>query len=96
MTERTHKLKTWPSYFEAVLHGGKTFEIRLNDRDFAVGDWLILEEWIPPVSLDELSPKEYTGRKLKKLVTYVMQGGRFGLDQHWCVLGLSELGEFSK
>jgi len=35
---RTHRLKTWPQYFEAVLKGTKRFDIRVDDRDFAVGD----------------------------------------------------------
>ena len=33
-----HELKCWPEYFEAVISGAKTFEVRKNDRDFAVRD----------------------------------------------------------
>jgi site-specific DNA-cytosine methylase len=47
VAERTHELKTWPSYFEAILRGEKRHECRLNDRDFAVGDVLVLREWDP-------------------------------------------------
>lgn len=94
MTKRTHGLKTWPSYFEAVLKGEKTFEIRLNDRDFTVGDVLILHEWDPgSPTRDSHLTTGYTSRKLEKRVTYVMQGGRFGLDPHWCVLGLGSVEE---
>ena len=44
---KTHTLKTWPEYFSAVVLGHKRFEIRKNDRDFSVGDTLILEEYNP-------------------------------------------------
>jgi hypothetical protein len=42
-----HELKAWPSYFVAVKNGLKTFEIRNNDRDFKVGDILVLKEFVP-------------------------------------------------
>jgi ASC-1-like (ASCH) protein len=43
----THKLKCWPKYYEAVIFGKKTFEVRLNDRGFSVDDSVILNEWSP-------------------------------------------------
>lgn len=33
-----HTLKTWEPYFSATLRGEKTFEVRKNDRNYAVGD----------------------------------------------------------
>lgn len=44
---RTHNLKTWPRYFDAIAKQGRRFELRLNDRDFQPGDILHLNEWIP-------------------------------------------------
>jgi len=35
---RTHELKCWPEYYEQVASGRKSFEIRVNDRDYQVGD----------------------------------------------------------
>ena len=40
-----HELKILPYYFNLVESGMKTFEIRLNDRNYQVGDILILHEY---------------------------------------------------
>ncbi len=64
MARATHHLKTWPEYFEKVLTGHKTFEIRENDRDFYVGDTLHLMEFEPDTLL-------YTGRDCNMIVTYM-------------------------
>lgn len=54
----THTLKTLRSYWRALANGTKTFEVRRNDRDFAVGDTLVLECWAPDPDqrLHELHP----------------------------------------
>jgi Domain of unknown function (DUF3850) len=60
-----HELKTWPSPFSQIWDGKKRFELRLNDREFEVGDHLILCEW------NEKTGK-YTGRQLSAVVTYLL------------------------
>lgn len=42
-----HKLKIEPQYFRQVISGKKKFEIRFNDRNYAVGDSLSLCEYNP-------------------------------------------------
>lgn len=39
-----HHLKIEPEYFKEVFFGNKNFEIRLNDRDYQVGDLVVLNE----------------------------------------------------
>ncbi|MDE1845799.1 MAG: DUF3850 domain-containing protein [Candidatus Micrarchaeota archaeon] len=56
--------KIWPQYFEKILSGEKKFEIRLADFEVNSGDVLVLREWNPET-------KEYTGRKIEKMVKYV-------------------------
>jgi hypothetical protein len=41
---KTHELKCWPKFFNEVEAGRKLFEVRENDRPFAVGDTIILQE----------------------------------------------------
>jgi ASC-1-like (ASCH) protein len=64
------KKKIWPEYFELVKSGKKKFELRLADFKIKEEDVLVLEEWDP-------KKKEYTGRKLKKKVKYIV---KFELD----------------
>jgi len=52
---REHHLKIDPKYFLDVHAGIKTFEIRFNDRNFAVNDI---------VCLCEYCDGKYTGRKI--------------------------------
>lgn len=70
----THELKTWPEYFQEVKSGKKTFEIRKNDRDFKVGDILVLKEW-KCKGHNQVMPNElvgeYTGDELRMRVTYI-------------------------
>lgn len=56
--------KTWPPYFQEVLDGKKTFDLRLNDFEVKEGDILVLREWDPKT-------KDYTGRVVEKKVGYV-------------------------
>ena len=56
--------KIWPEYFQAVLEGRKTYELRLADFECGPGDELILKEWDPKT-------KQYSGRQIEKLVSYV-------------------------
>lgn len=58
-----HELKTWPEFFEEIVTGRKTFEIRLNDRGFQVGDGLWLREYTVGVGL--------SGRDARFRVSYM-------------------------
>ena len=78
----THKLKTWPEAFEAVLSGQKTHEMRVNDRDFQSGDSLLLVEWDPKT-------EAFSGRYAICQVTYITPGGAFGvLPQNLVVMSI--------
>ena len=64
-----HELKIEPQFFEAVLDGRKTFEIRRNDRGFQAGDTVTLMEYTP---YKALSGGRLTGRRVTATVGYVI------------------------
>jgi hypothetical protein len=61
---REHELKTWPEFFRAIREGRKRHEVRANDRDFQVGDVLVLREYEPGTD-------RYTGEVERRRVSYV-------------------------
>lgn len=80
-----HQLKILPKWFEDVAAGKKNFEIRYNDRNFKIGDILILEEY---------EDGKYTGRRVKRKVNYILYGdGTLGLSKDYCILGLEGIAE---
>lgn len=40
---KTHRLKVFIKYADAIMSGAKTFEIRKNDRDYEVGDKIVFD-----------------------------------------------------
>lgn len=81
MTE--HILKCWPEFFQETWEGRKTFELRKNDRDYQVGDTIILREW------DNVAER-YVGRRITGEIVYLVEGGKFGLDEEWCIFQLEQ------
>lgn len=77
-----HELKTWNKYFDEVFMGHKTFEVRKNDRNFKKGDTLILKEWNPET-------QQYTGREMARNVTYILEGGSFGLEKGFVIMAIA-------
>jgi hypothetical protein len=81
---KTHLLKTWPEYYSRVESGQKKFELRKNDRDFQVGDTLILQEYDP---ISEF----YTCNEIKVSVDYILHGPCFGIEEGFCVMSISPI-----
>jgi len=66
----THDLKCWTEYFNPVWNGVKLFEIRKNDRNYKVGDYLRLKDYNP-------TTEKYMGRELLCKVTYLLDNKAF-------------------
>lgn len=92
--ERIHLVKCWPAYFGAIVSGEKPFDVRLDDRGYQKGDVLHLREWSPVDGY----VTTYGGREclpeyheVKLRITYVLSGGKFGIEAGYVVLGLTTL-----
>ena len=87
---KIHELKTWPKYFHEVKSGVKKFEIRKFDRDFRVGDELILREFVPENYYEDQTEKEYfTGNICHRRIDYLLSDSKFGIQEGYVVLGIS-------
>lgn len=90
-----HELKILPQYFEAVQAGLKNFEIRIDDRNYKEGDTLILKEWFigsDSANYNTETPQYYTGREITKEISYILKGGKYGLEEGYCIASLKQEG----
>lgn len=62
---KSHYLKTVQPYFSEIEKGSKTFEVRKNDRNFAVGDEVYLQEY-------DAKLKTYSGKEIRATITYLL------------------------
>lgn len=61
---KTHEVKSWSHFFKAIAAGDKAHDLRKNDRDYHVGDHMILHDY------DNIRGR-YTGKKIKVEITYI-------------------------
>lgn len=81
---RIHELKSWIDPFAARWRGDKNYEIRRNDRNFAIDDMLVEREF-------DHESAAYTGRLIVSIVSYMTPGGAWGLPPEICVLSVVEI-----
>ena len=75
-----HELRTWPQYFDLVAQGMKPFELRKNDRNFEVGDVILLQRFDP-------ESNSYTGEEITALITCLLENFA-GIEHGYCILGI--------
>lgn len=73
---KKHYLKISDKYFDDVACRIKNAEIRYNDRNYKVKDWLILYEW---------DGENYTGRWAVRQIKYIAKLDEIGLE-NWVLL----------
>jgi hypothetical protein len=86
---KTHELKTWPKPFLRVWTGKKVHELRKNDRNFKIGDRLILHEYLP-----HRDPEKglYTGRSITCIITDITEGvEEWGLRNGYVIMSIRQV-----
>ncbi len=86
-----HELKTVSKLYRDVKARIKKFEVRINDRDFKVGDTLKLRE------IND--NKEYTGDSIVVRVTYLLNINKFvnhDLKDNFVVMSIDVLFDWTK
>lgn len=68
---KIHKIKLLSHYWDDVRKFKKNAEVRYNDREYKVGDELILCEW---------NGQEFTGKSLKRCIGSVYPLDSIGLE----------------
>lgn len=78
---RRHHLKCDPVPFDLAVRRLKPYEVRKFDRDFRVGDIVVLQEF-------DRDSRTYSGRTEERRITTITEPGTYGLPPDVGVLGL--------
>ena len=77
-----HEIKLRESFAEAVMSGDKNFEVRLNDRGYQKGDYVVFK-----VTTDNgLATIDSVLSRWFFEITYVLSG--WGIKEDYCVFGI--------
>ena len=82
---KVHELKTIEPFYSDVKSGIKSFEVRINDRNFQVGDFLVLKQY-------DQKNKIYSGDAILREIKYILTQNDYpdGLMNGYVILGLKE------
>lgn len=59
-----HYVKSWQHFYQAIKRGEKLHDLRKNDREYNVGDILVLQEY-------DFATGRYTGESIQAEITYI-------------------------
>ena len=86
---KIHQLKTWPEYFNSIVDGSKKSELRINDRDFSVGDYVVFYEFVPDTQV-------FTGKCCGGKITHVFKDtNEFSFLGDYCIFSFIKLEQHS-
>ncbi len=87
---KVHNVKSWPQYFAPIKEGQRTHDLRRNDRDFQVGDTMLLAEFDP-------QSQKYTGETCEVEITSMTSMSQpcavssEALDPAFCILSIQRV-----
>ena len=81
----THHIKLEMPFCDHVLTGRKRFEIRYNNRDYRVGDYIVFI----PVDPETKHKVQHAVEARKYRITYLISG--WGLEDGYVVFGIEEV-----
>ena len=88
----THYIKSWAHFYDAIAEGRKLHDLRKMDREYNVGDILVLQRY------DNINGN-YTGEEQRVKVTYITSNktpcafSSSALDREYAILSLQLLPE---
>jgi ASC-1-like (ASCH) protein len=81
---KRHFLKTIQPYYQQVVDGEKKFELRINDRNYKVGDHLVLMEY-------DYIKGELTQRLSEYKATNIFADAEYGISNGFVVISIEPL-----
>lgn len=88
---KTHEVKSWPQFFGPIVAGTRTSDMRNKvDREFAIGDHMLLKEFDP-------FGGGYTGRIQEVEITHIISNetpcalSSAVLNNDYCVLSIRKV-----
>ena len=78
-----HELKIEMEHLKKILSGEKTFEVRFNDRNYKVGDYLYLRHYIPELDT-------YGSLEVVCWVTYLLDDPKY-CKEGYVIMGIRRL-----
>ncbi|WP_394178452.1 DUF3850 domain-containing protein [Marinomonas posidonica] len=82
---QAHQLKIHQDFWNDLVEGKKTAEIRRNDRDYKVGDILLIKAF--PV--DAEGYQHETDSEVR-IITHITEGGQYGIEKGYCLLSMAK------
>ena len=69
---KVHEIKSERGSLAAVADGVKCAELRLDDREYALGDYLLMREWSEGAGDDTAVRRGYGGMSVLARVTHIV------------------------